>query len=70
MLSAAIISTKLPADIIRRAFRGSEFLYTLRLACRQTVVAHVPCHHDHTLGEWTGIRAEVDPMVAFAREKV
>ena len=56
------------AEIIRKAFRGSEFLYTLRLASGQTVMAHVPSHHDHKLGEWIGIRAEVDHVVTFARE--
>jgi iron(III) transport system ATP-binding protein len=35
------------AQIVRKAFRGSEFLYTLRLASGQTVMAHVPSHHDH-----------------------
>ena len=58
------------AEIIRKAFRGSEFLYTLRLASGQTVMAHVPSHHDHKLGEWIGIRAEVDHVVTFEREKV
>ena len=56
------------AEIIRKAFRGSEFLYTLRLAGGQTVLAHVPSHHDHSIGEWIGIRAEVDHVVTFARE--
>jgi iron(III) transport system ATP-binding protein len=55
------------AEIIRKAFRGSEFLYTLRLADGQTVMAHVPSHHDHRLGEWIGIRAEVDHVVTFER---
>jgi iron(III) transport system ATP-binding protein len=55
------------AEIIRKAFRGSEFLYTLRLAGGQTVLAHVPSHHDHRIGEWIGIRAEVDHVVTFAR---
>ncbi|MDP3619969.1 MAG: ABC transporter ATP-binding protein [Ramlibacter sp.] len=55
------------AQIIRKAFRGSEFLYTLRLASGQTVMAHVPSHHDHTIGEWIGIRAQVDHIVTFAR---
>ena len=58
MLSAAIISTKLPAGIILNAFRGSEFLYTQRMAINQTEVARAPSHHDPTLGEWIGIRAE------------
>ena len=31
-------------------------------------MAHVPSHHDHQVGEWIGIRAEVDHVVTFARE--
>jgi iron(III) transport system ATP-binding protein len=56
------------ARIERKAFRGSEFLYTLRLASGEMVLAHVPSHHDHQVGEWIGIRAEVDHVVTFARE--
>ena len=56
------------AQIMRKAFRGSEFLYTLRLATGEALMAHVPSHHDHALGEWIGIRAEVDHVVTFARE--
>ena len=55
------------AKIVRKAFRGSEFLYTLRLKTGETVMAHVPSHHDHKVGEWIGIRAEVDHVVTFAR---
>ena len=55
------------AEIIRKAFRGSEFLYTLRLASGDLLMAHVPSHHDHKLGEWIGIRAEVDHVVTFNR---
>jgi iron(III) transport system ATP-binding protein len=56
------------AQILRKAFRGSEFLYTLQLKTGETLLAHVPSHHDHALGEWIGIRAEVDHVVTFARE--
>ena len=55
------------ARILRKAFRGSEFLYTLELASGQTVMAHVPSHHDHKIGEWIGIRAQVDHVVTFNR---
>ena len=55
------------AQIIRKAFRGSEFLYTLRLKSGETVMAHVPSHHDHKIGEWIGIRAQVDHVVTFDR---
>jgi iron(III) transport system ATP-binding protein len=60
-------SAPVKAQIVRKAFRGSEFLYTLRLATGETVLAHVPSHHDHKVGEWIGIRPEVDHVVTFAR---
>ena len=55
------------AEIMRKAFRSSEFLYTLRLHSGETVLAHVPSHHDHKIGEWIGIRALVDHVVTFDR---
>jgi iron(III) transport system ATP-binding protein len=55
------------AEIVRKAFRGSEFLYTLRLKSGETVLAHVPSHHDHKIGEWIGIRPQVDHVVTFNR---
>ena len=56
------------ALIERKAFRGSEFLLTLRLEGGQRVMAHVPSHHDHQVGEWIGIRAQVDHVVTFPRQ--
>jgi iron(III) transport system ATP-binding protein len=55
------------ARIEHKAFRGAEFLYTLRLASGEKLMAHVPSHHDHHVGEWIGIRAEVDHVVTFER---
>ncbi len=60
-------SSAVKAQIVRKAFRGSEFLYTLKLATGETAMAHVPSHHDHAVGEWIGIRVEVDHVVTFAR---
>ncbi|MES2887782.1 MAG: ABC transporter ATP-binding protein [Pseudomonadota bacterium] len=56
----------LKAAIVEKTFRGSEFLYTLQLASGETVLAHVPSHHDHQVGERIGIRAELDHVVTFA----
>jgi iron(III) transport system ATP-binding protein len=61
-------SAPVKAQIVRKAFRGSEFLYTLKLQTGEAVMAHVPSHHNHALGEWIGIRAEVDHVVTFPRE--
>jgi iron(III) transport system ATP-binding protein len=55
------------ARVERKAFRGAEFLYTLRLQSGEQVLAHVPSHHNHQLGEWIGIRPEVDHVVTFSR---
>ena len=53
---------------VRKAFLGARFIYTLRLASGERVLAQVPSHHDHAIGEWIGIRPEVDHLVTFARE--
>ena len=58
------------AEILRKAFRGSEFLYTLRLDSGQTVMAHVPSHHDHHVGEWIGIKMQADHVVLFTQAQV
>jgi iron(III) transport system ATP-binding protein len=55
------------AKIVRKDFRGNEFLYTLELDSGQQALAHVPSHHNHQVGEKIGIRAEVDHVVTFER---
>ena len=44
-----------------RRFAGQNFWHTLRLRGGLQVMAHVPSHHDHAVGEWIGIRAQVIP---------
>jgi iron(III) transport system ATP-binding protein len=61
-------ASEVQARIVNKAFRGNEFLYTLELRTGETVMAHVPSHHDHRIGEWIGIRPEVDHVVTFASE--
>jgi len=53
------------AKVERKAFRGAEFLYTLRLPNGDQVLAMVPSHHNHAIGEKIGIRLGVDHVVAF-----
>ena len=54
------------AEVMHKAFRGAEILYTLKLASGRNVLALVPSHHNHALGEYIGIRLDVDHVVAFA----
>ncbi|WP_430869502.1 ABC transporter ATP-binding protein [Cupriavidus basilensis] len=60
-------ASPLRAEILNKAFRGAEILYTLRLAGGGRVLSLVPSHHDHAVGEHIGIRVEVDDVVAFGR---
>src|SRR3990170_167623 len=53
------------AEVTHKAFRGAEILYTLKLASGRRVLALVPSHHNHALGERIGIRLDVDHVVAF-----
>ena len=53
------------AEVERKAFRGAEFLYTLKLPRGGRVLALVPSHHNHAIGEKIGIRLGVDHVVAF-----
>ncbi|HEY0847906.1 MAG TPA: ABC transporter ATP-binding protein [Noviherbaspirillum sp.] len=55
----------LQAEVIRKAFRGAEFLYTLKLPSGQRLLALVPSHHDHAIGEKIGIRLGADHVITF-----
>jgi iron(III) transport system ATP-binding protein len=55
------------ARVVSKVFRGANFLYTLALPSGQTVFSLIPSHHDHALGEYIGIRLELDHRVHFAR---
>ena len=58
-------ASQLQAEVVRKAFRGAEFLYTLKLPSGQQLLALVPSHHDHAIGEKIGIRLEADHVVTF-----
>ncbi|MFJ3047697.1 ABC transporter ATP-binding protein [Herbaspirillum chlorophenolicum] len=53
------------AQVLRKSFRGAEFLYTLELENGQQLLSLVPSHHDHDIGEWIGIRLDVRHLVTF-----
>jgi iron(III) transport system ATP-binding protein len=53
------------AEVCAKAFRGAEFLYTLKLDSGTRVLSLVASHHDHAIGERIGIRLAIDHVVAF-----
>jgi iron(III) transport system ATP-binding protein len=58
-------ASPMTAQVVRKAFRGADFVYTLRLASGREVLALVPSHHDHAIGERIGIRLDADHVVTF-----
>ncbi len=59
-------ASPLLAEVIRKTFRGADFLYTLKLSSGQEIFAYVPSHHDHHIGEKIGIRLGADHVVTFS----
>ncbi len=53
------------AEVLHKAFRGAEILYTLRLPSGTRVLSLVPSHHNHGLGEKIGLRLDADHVVTF-----
>jgi len=60
-------ASSLQAQVVHKAFRGAEILYTLRLPGGSTALSLVPSHHNHAVGENIGIKLEVDHVVAFSQ---
>jgi len=58
------------AEIVAKAFRGAEFLYTLQLPSGARLLSLVPSHHNHAIGEMIGIRLDVDHVVAFRHDSM
>ena len=55
----------LQGQIVKKAFKGAEILYTLRLPSGTELLTLFPSHSDHALGACVGIRVEADHLVAF-----
>lgn len=61
-------SSPLRAEVVHKAFRGADILYTLRLPSGAKVLALIPSHHNHAIGEQIGIRLDADHVVTFQDE--
>lgn len=58
-------ASPMQAKVVRKAFRGADFLYTLELESGVQVLALVPSHHNHAIGEPIGIKLELDHVITF-----
>lgn len=58
------------ATVISKAFRGEDFLYTLRLDSGQELMAMVPSHHNHEIEEKIGIKLVADHVITFPKAPI
>jgi iron(III) transport system ATP-binding protein len=58
-------ASPLVAEVVQKAFKGAEILYTLRLPSGGRLLSLFPSHADHALGERVGIRVQADHLIAF-----
>jgi iron(III) transport system ATP-binding protein len=61
--------SSLQAEVVQKAFKGAEILYTLRLPSGGRVLSLFPSHADHEIGEHVGIRVQAAHLVAFPLEE-
>lgn len=55
------------ATVEKRAFRGADILYTLRLPGGERVLSLFPSHCDHAEGEQVTVRIDAEHVVTFPR---
>jgi iron(III) transport system ATP-binding protein len=58
-------NSSMQAEVVSKTFRGADFLYTLKLQSGVEVLALVPSHHNHGVGEKIGITLALDHVVTF-----
>ena len=59
---------KLRGIITKKAFKGAEIMYTLRLQTGSELLSLFPSHEDFSIGQEVGIHMDIQHVVAFAKE--
>ena len=55
------------AEVVDKAFRGSSFLYTLRMSDGEQVLSLLPSHHNFAMDEEIGVRLDFQHLVVYPR---
>ena len=53
------------AKVIEKNFHGADFLYKLELKDGQNIFCYTPSHHNHSINEIIGIKAQIDHLILF-----
>ena len=56
----------LQATVLRKYFRGANFIYLLALNNGEEVLCYAPSHHNHPVGEKIGIELDLEHIIAFS----
>ena len=62
-------TSQLTGTVIRKSFRGSHYLYTVKLTDGQSLFCLADSHHDHQLGEPIGLRLNIEHIVLFRKDQ-
>lgn len=61
-------TSQLKAEVISKAFQGSEVLYTLKLKSGRRLLSFIPSNHPHEVGEHIGIELDMNHIVVFRKD--
>ena len=56
-------------QIVRKAFKGAQTLYTIRIESGDDLISLVPSHDDYEVGDTIGVAIEADHLVCFAQDE-
>ena len=54
--------------ITRKAFKGAQTLYTVKMKSGETLISLVPSHDNYEVGDVVGVLIDADHLVCFSRE--
>lgn len=57
---------ELQAQVVKRAFKGAEILYTLKLESGDEVLSLFPSHENHAEGDTVRVSTDTEHVIAFA----
>lgn len=60
--------SEIRGKVEHKAFRGSHFLYRIRLASEEMLYCLADSHHNHHIGEWIGITPNIEHIVIFDKK--
>ncbi|MBM3564964.1 MAG: ABC transporter ATP-binding protein [Alphaproteobacteria bacterium] len=52
-------------EVVKRTFRGANYLYTLQLPSGRQIFSLVSSHHDHAVGSRIGVRLGLEHLAVF-----